>query len=42
MSFAMLGACDMDRYDIVQEPFGDWAVFDTTDDIPATVDGEVA
>ena len=42
MSFAMLGACDMDRYVIVQEPFCDWAVFDTTDDVPATVDGQVA
>ena len=32
----------MDRYVIVQEPFYDWAVFDTSVDIPATVDGQVA
>ena len=42
MSFATLGACDMDRYVTVQEPTCTWAVFDTTDDIPAIVDDEVA
>ena len=32
----------MNRYVIVREPFYDWAVFDTSVDIPATVDGQVA
>jgi len=31
----------MDRHVIVQEPFCDWAV-DATNDVPATVDSQVA
>jgi hypothetical protein len=32
----------MSRYLIVQEPTDTWAVFDTSVDIPATVNGKVA
>ena len=43
MSIACRGACnDNDRYIVEQEPTCTWAVFDTIDDIPATVDGAVA
>jgi hypothetical protein len=36
------GLRGMNRYIVEQEPTCTWAVFDTIDDIPATVDGVVA